>query len=572
MSPRSASIKVSKHKIANRRRPTERFSGRSYADYRRIFNQILASAGEGRITLEVLKGISRTLLQFFGCSAVEIVFQENHKFLHAKTVKGKPPATSGWKEKSALQSTVFDAMESVPRDLADRLKSRCMANKKKESGQKIVFMFPDDGQPKTNDLGHESARHVFLLIPDGRSFAGVLALSFARVRTADYISRDFLNRLASIVGLSLSHNLSRFELRERVKELTCMYNIANLAVSSDQLNDPFLQQVAELLPPAYLYPEITEARIVFDEKNYQTPGFVTSNQSQRAMLVVGGIERGFVEVIYRKARPELDEGPFLTEERRLLDSVAHEIALIIERRQAGIEQATLRAQLRHADRLATIGKLAAGIAHELNEPLTGILGFAELLKESDGMPTQSVNDLGRIESAALHAREVVRKLLLFARQISPRQSTVSVNPVIHEVVSFLKGRCRQQDIKAHTNLCDTLPDIWADESQIRQIIMNLMINSVQAMEKGGLLTITTQAGNGDIVISIRDTGQGIADDIKDKIFLPFFTTKDVNMGTGLGLSVVHGIVKSHHGRIDFLSQLGEGTEFRVYLPVKIETS
>ena len=118
---------MSRHQTANRRRPTERFSGRSYADYRRIFNQILASAGEGRITLKVLKEISRTLLQFFGCSAVEIVFQENRKLLHAKTVKGKPPATSGWKEKSILPSTVFDAIESVPPDLVDRLKSRCQA-------------------------------------------------------------------------------------------------------------------------------------------------------------------------------------------------------------------------------------------------------------------------------------------------------------------------------------------------------------------------------------------------------------------------------------------------------------
>ncbi len=561
---------MSRHQPANRRRRTERFSGRSYAAYRRIFNQILASAGEGRITLEVLKEITQTHWQFFGCSSVEIVFQEGRKLLHAKTVQGKPPVTSGWKEKSVSQTAIFDAVESVPPDLIARLKSRYRANKKKGSGHKRLFMFPDDGQAKTNDFGHDSARHVFLLIPVGRSVAGILAMSFARTRTADYISRDFLNRLASIVGLTLSHNLSRFELRERVKELTCMYNIANLAVSSSRHDEPFLQQVAELLPPAYLYPEITEARIVFDEKNYQTPGFVTSNQSQRAMLAVGGIERGFVEVIYREARPELDEGPFLTEERRLLDSVAHEIALIIERRQAEVKQAKLQAQLRHADRLATIGKLAAGVAHELNEPLTGILGFAELLNESPGIPPQSMTDLGRIESAALHAREVVRKLLLFARQISPRQSTVSVNPVIQEVVSFLEGRCIQQDIKAHTNLCDTLPDIWADESQIRQIIMNLMINAVQAMEKGGLLTITTQPGNGDIVISIRDTGQGIADEIKDKIFLPFFTTKDVDMGTGLGLSVVHGIVQSHHGRINVLSQLGKGTEFKVYLPVKME--
>jgi signal transduction histidine kinase len=264
----------------------------------------------------------------------------------------------------------------------------------------------------------------------------------------------------------------------------------------------------------------------------------------------------------------MDEGPFLAEERRLLDSVAREIALIIERKNAEIEQERLQEQLRHADRLATIGKLAAGIAHELNEPLTGILGFSELLKEFPGMPPQPLSDIKRIESAALHGREVVRKLLLFARQISPRQSMVNINRVVQDVVSFLGGRCRQQNIRTRTQLDDALPEISADESQIRQVIMNLLVNALQAMENGGRLTITTKFSQRRIIISVRDTGTGIADEIKDKIFLPFFTTKEVHMGTGIGLSVVHGIVKSHAGGIDALSAPGGGTEFRVWLPVK----
>jgi signal transduction histidine kinase len=277
-----------------------------------------------------------------------------------------------------------------------------------------------------------------------------------------------------------------------------------------------------------------------------------------------------IEVVYLEPRPELDEGPFLAEERRLLDSVAREIALIIERRQAEVEQARLQDQLRHADRLATIGKLAAGVAHELNEPLTGILGFAELLKELPGMPPQAASDLARIESSGLHAREIVRKLLLFARQITPKQGKVSVNRLAEEVIAFFQARLREQGIKVETRLDGSLPDILADESQIRQIIMNLCVNAIHAMEKGGRLTVATQARAEEAVLSIRDTGSGIPEEIRDKIFLPFFTTKDVDMGTGLGLSVVHGIVKSHRGRIKVVSDAGQGAEFRVYLPVKRE--
>jgi signal transduction histidine kinase len=283
---------------------------------------------------------------------------------------------------------------------------------------------------------------------------------------------------------------------------------------------------------------------------------------------VGGLARGVVEVVYREPRPELDEGPFLAEERHLLDSVAREIAIIIERRQAEVEQARLQDQLRHADRLATIGKLAAGVAHELNEPLTGILGFAELLKDLPGLPAQASSDLARIESAALHAREVVRKLLLFARQISPKQSPVAVNRLIQEVVGFFQARLSQQGITVRTRLERRLPDILADESQIRQIIMNLTINAIHAMDGGGRLAIATRFRGGEIVLSVRDSGRGIPEETRDKIFLPFFTTKDVDIGTGLGLSVVHGIVKSHRGRIKVVSAAGRGAEFKVYLPLK----
>jgi signal transduction histidine kinase len=549
--------------------PFERIAARSYQDFRRLFDDIFSSAGEGHMTLEVLKGISETLLRFFRCRAVEIVCEEKGKLLHAKALSGRLPSVSGWREKDPGDRTFFDVIETAPAEMVNRLKSEELLN---PGHKKFVFMFPGGRLSPRKRPVEESIRHVFLLLPSGRSFAGIVALSFPKVRRADDTSRDLLTRLANIIGLSLTHNLSRFELRERVKELTCMYNIANLAVSSDRREDHFLQQAVELLPPAYLYPGITQARIVLDAKTFRTPGFRESPHSQRAEIVAGDLKRGVVEVVYLEPRPELDEGPFLAEERRLLDSVAREIALIIGRRQAEVEQARLQDQLRHADRLATIGKLAAGVAHELNEPLTGILGFAELLKELPGMPPQAASDLGRIESSALHAREVVRKLLLFARQITPKQGKVCVNRLVQEVVGFFQARLRQQGIKVQTQFDGALPDILADESQVRQIIMNLCINAIHAMEEGGILTIATQARAEEVVLSLRDTGPGIPEDIKDKIFLPFFTTKDVDVGTGLGLSVVHGIVKSHRGRIKVVSEAGRGAEFKVYLPVKREQS
>jgi two-component system, NtrC family, sensor kinase len=284
--------------------------------------------------------------------------------------------------------------------------------------------------------------------------------------------------------------------------------------------------------------------------------------------VIGDLKRGTVEVAYLEPRPELDEGPFLAEERRLLDSVAREIALTLERRQAEAEQARLQEQLRHADRLATIGKLAAGVAHELNEPLTGILGFAELLKEVPGIPAQAADDLGRIEAAALHAREVVRKLLLFARQITPRAGRVQVNRLAADVLTFFEARLRERAIAVATELGEAVPDIPGDESQVRQVLINLVLNAVQAMPSGGRLSISTRCRGSEVLIRVADTGPGIPADIREKIFLPFFTTKDVDQGTGLGLSVAHGIVKAHRGRITVGGRPGEGAELTVALPVR----
>jgi two-component system, NtrC family, sensor kinase len=537
--------------------PIESLSGRSYRDFRQLFDRVFSSAGEGRVTLEILGGLAGELQRFFACRTVEIACHEQGRRLRALAAEGSRPSAAVWRARPEPSDTILRSLETLPADVVRPLE---VERRRAPDRRRLAWLFPPGED--------ENARSAVLMIPCGRAIVGAVCMSFGEPRRAGSSSLDFLTRLASILGRSLSHNRSRFELRERVKELTCMYNLASLATSSEGSADRFLQAAAELLPPAFLYPEIARARIVYGAGDYRTAGSGEPVAVQRADIVIGDLKRGTVEVGYVEPRPELDEGPFLAEERRLLDSVAREIALTLERRQAESERARLQEQLRHADRLATIGKLAAGVAHELNEPLTGILGFAELLKEVPGVPDQARGDLARIESAALHARDVVRKLLLFARQITPKPGRVAVNRVVQDVIAFFEARLREHAITVATALSPEVPDIPGDESQIRQILMNLVVNALHAMGAGGRLTIGTGCRSGEVLLTVADTGPGIPEDLREKIFLPFFTTKDVDQGTGLGLAVVHGIVKAHRGRIVVGGRPGEGAEFTVALPVR----
>jgi signal transduction histidine kinase len=364
-----------------------------------------------------------------------------------------------------------------------------------------------------------------------------------------------------------SQHSAKAALRERVKELTCLYGIAQIAGKPGITLEEILRGIVELLPPAWQYPEISSARIVLDGNSYSTPGFAESRQKQAAEIVVSGEPRGVVEVVYREEKPELDEGAFLKEERSLIDAVARQVALIIERRQAEEERLKLRDQLRQADRLATIGLLAAGVAHELNEPLGNILGFAQLAKKCQRLPASARRDIEKIESASLHAREVIKKLLVFARQMPPEKTRVSVNQVVEEALDFLESRCQEAGIELECSLSTDLPEITADPAQLNQVLVNLVVNALQAMPKGGKVTVRTRARGADVSLIVEDTGSGMSDEVMEKLFVPFFTTKDVGQGTGLGLPVVHGIVTSHGGTIRVESKVGRGTRFEVRLPV-----
>jgi signal transduction histidine kinase len=328
-----------------------------------------------------------------------------------------------------------------------------------------------------------------------------------------------------------------------------------------------LKRIVQLLPPGWQYPEITHGQIVLDDETYQTDGFVETPWMQTADILVNDTPRGHVHVVYSEEKPVLDEGPFLNEERKLITAIARQVAIIVEHYEGLDEKIRLQEQLRHADRLATIGQLAAGVAHELNEPLANILGFAQLALKDTGVPKQAESDLQKIVESSLYAKDVIQKLLIFARQTPPSKTVININETITSALSFFKKRFTEKSITLHLELNPDLPEIVADKAQLTQVIINLCVNAIQAMSFGGDLTITTSLHKEKVQIVIEDNGIGMSEDVRKRIFLPFFTTKDVDQGTGLGLAVVHGIISAHKGSIEVESKVDEGTRFSIRLPV-----
>ncbi len=227
------------------------------------------------------------------------------------------------------------------------------------------------------------------------------------------------------------------------------------------------------------------------------------------------------------------------------------------------EKEKLEMQLIQSNKLATVGQLAAGIAHEINNPLGNISLYTQmLLKRAKNQDAQE--KLTVINDEANRAAEIVKGLLDFARQSEPRLSNIDINNEIVKVLSILKPNLK--DIRVNTDTAP-LPLILADGGQIQQVIMNLLKNSIQSITENGEITVKTIARDNNVEIHISDNGCGIPKENLDRIFDPFFTTKEPGEGTGLGLSISYGIIKRHNGSIEVKSEVGKGTTFAIKLPV-----
>jgi signal transduction histidine kinase len=226
-------------------------------------------------------------------------------------------------------------------------------------------------------------------------------------------------------------------------------------------------------------------------------------------------------------------------------------------------------QLILTDRLASIGELSSGIAHELNNPLTSVIGFSQLLMEGD-VPANIKEDIGIVYSEAQRAAAIVKNLLTFARKHAPVKQLSQVDTVIEDVLRLRAYEQKVNNIKVENNLATNLPEIMINHFQMQQVFLNIMVNGEFAMLEAhhrGKMVITTERLDDAIRITFTDDGPGISEENLKHIFDPFFTTKEVGKGTGLGLSICHGIVMEHGGKIYARNEKGMGASFIVELPL-----
>ena len=268
---------------------------------------------------------------------------------------------------------------------------------------------------------------------------------------------------------------------------------------------------------------------------------------------------------------------FTPDELRLAEGIALQGALAIEnsRLYEGVKQqmAELKqtqAQLVQSTKLAAIGELAANIAHEINNPLTTVLGFASFIAERLPAEDPMREELGLIQEEASRARDIVRDLLQFSRQRDFMPEPADLNAVLEQVVAMVRRQGALSTLTVNEAYGSDLPMVEMDVPRIKQVFLNIINNAVYAMKDGGALAIRTTVAGDKVHVAFQDNGPGIPADILDRIFDPFFTTKPEVSGTGLGLSVSLGIVQSHGGAVDVQSTPGQGSTFTIILPIKFD--
>jgi two-component system NtrC family sensor kinase len=545
---------------------------KSLEDFYELSRKIMRYANRGVSRVEFQREISAMILKYSGCDSVEFRLQDSDRnYMSELTLNPEKGFRFG-----VFRTHPNGEGKEVPCVAGDSMIERLCKN--------VMLSHFDPNQPHytkngsfwTGDtsgfLGKEANGYKSLaIIPFiiNEDNEGLLQLKSLKKEFFSEGEIEFYEGIAQSIGTAVDDRRAQFKLRERVKEMTCLYGIAKIASQSGLSTEQILQGIVDLFPPAMQYPEITEGRIILYGIPYTTKGFEESPYKLSADITVNGLTCGVVEVFYKEEKMSYEAGLFLQEERNLIDAVARQIGLIIENRLAEEERAKLQEQLRHADRLATIGQLAAGVAHEINEPLGAILGFAQFIEKTEGLPNQVKNDTEKIINASLHVREIVRKLLIFARQMPTKKSQVNLNKIVEEALYFLESRFTKEDIKLDRSLATDIPEIFADAGQLNQVLVNLVVNAIQAMPDGGTLKISTYVSDGFVYLAVEDSGVGMTEEVKSQIFIPFFTTKDVGHGTGLGLPVVHGIVTSHGGIINVETESGRGSRFEIGLPLDV---
>ncbi len=426
-------------------------------------------------------------------------------------------------------------------------------------------------------LGGRLTSWIIPAILAGLLLAALLALRSLRLALAK-ARAELAVRRGDRAAADLEQARLQLALGERMKELRLMHFAARLLQSDRPFNHGVLSTLVAQMPAAWLYPEGCEARIKYRDIEVSTEGWRHHCLAYQTAKFATSAGKGVIEVAYLVERPPAAEGPFLTEERALIDSLAEMLGAYIERDLVEQERRRVEAELRQSQKMQALGTLAGGIAHDFNNILTAIVGHLELgfSDVPEGHPVRA--PLQAISRAGDRARDLVKRILLFSRKQEAERRVVTLAPVVEEAVRLLRASL-PTTIQIRTTYATDAPLVLADPGQIHQIVMNLGTNAGYAMSHhGGLLSFEIDRIDvGDqplsanlkpgihACLSVRDTGTGMSPEVKERLFEPFFTTKGLD-GTGLGLSVVHGIVRDHEGAVVVDTEIGRGTCFQIYLP------
>ncbi len=356
------------------------------------------------------------------------------------------------------------------------------------------------------------------------------------------------------------------KLEERIKELSCLYEVSSAIRKHTDSIAHTLSEICYNTQRAWMFSDFAIVHLKYQDHELITSKLPGKYISQESFISVAGEAIGFLKIYYDLALHP--HAYFLDEEQKLLDKVALEIEQFFERQETKKKEEILKRSAERNDRLSILGEITAGIAHELNTPLGNILGFAELIN-SQTKENQIQVDSEKIIKAAIYSREVVKKLMFFACEMPQHKKWISVKPVIEQALRLLGQNFKKADVD-YEFIIDN-PELMAqlDSIQFTQVLFNLLINAIYVSPPKTTITVEITSNSEEFEMKIRDRGPGISEDLRSKIFEPFFTTKPVGEGSGLGLSVVHGIIKSHRGEILTFDNMPVGTVIQINLPLKM---
>lgn len=358
------------------------------------------------------------------------------------------------------------------------------------------------------------------------------------------------------------------DLGERVKELNCLYG-ASILMSDKKLSiEQVLLGIVELIPPSWQYPQITCARIVYKEKEFTTSNYKETNWKQNAPIFIGNEEKGAMEVGYLEEKPEINEGPFLLEERDLINSLAREIGRFLERQKTQMDIQLYMEQLKEKNK--ELDNFTYIVSHDLKAPLITIQGFADLLKRKydDQLDERAVHYLDNMVNAANDLNFLITDLLEFSRvgRKEFKKEKVSLLEAVNRSLFSLQGMVNETHAKIA--VAPDLPEIMYDPVRLGQVLNNLISNAIKysSSKSPPKIELGWSKEKKEIRFWVKDNGIGISSDNINKVFKPFTRVSGDKRGTGIGLSIVKTIIERHGGKIWVDSQMNKGSTFYLTIP------